>query len=349
MAVRKIKNSWWIDFRHNGTRYRKRSPANSKAGAESYEAVIRHKLARGEEITSSKETKKQTEQKQTFEKFAWAWFNSYVLANNKPSAIENKRSILKATLLPFFGSIPLEQINTMKVEQFKAKKIGEGLSNKSINNYLTILNTSIQAAQDWLGLKTAPRIKLLKTSLPRTDYLTEQEGERLVASMSGIPREIVLTALKTGLRKGELKALRWQDIDWTNRRLIISHSWCRYAKALTTPKSNKVRYVPLTNDVYEALWARKKANGPVFYTTSKNQNFDYWSLYGILKKACKKAKLRPVGIHMLRHSYASNLVMKGAPLAAVQALLGHSDIRTTMRYAHLAQSSLRETVNLLET
>src|SRR5262249_24480479 len=163
MEVRKIKNSWWIDFRHNHTRYRKRSPENSKAGAEAYEAVIRQKLARGEEIVSSKEINKQKEQNQSFEKFAWTWFSSYVVANNKPSAIENKRSILKTTLIPSFGHIPIGQINTMKVEQFKSKMISEGLANKSINNYLTVLNTCIKAAEEWIGLKSVPKIKLLKT------------------------------------------------------------------------------------------------------------------------------------------------------------------------------------------
>ena len=348
MAIRKLRNSWWIDFRHNHTRYRKRSPENSKAGAEAYEAVIRQQLARDGEIVSFKEISKEKEQEQTFEKFAWTWFNSYVKANNKPSVIENKRMILRATLLPFFGKIPVGQISTMKVEQFKSKKIGDGLSNKSINNYLTILSTCLKAAEEWIGLKSVPKIKFLKTPSLKTDYLTEEEGERLIATMTGIPREIVLTALKTGLRKGELKGLRWQDIDWSNRRLIVNHSWCRYSKGLTTPKSNKVRYVPLTKDVYATLWRRRKTSGPVFYTTEETENFDYWSLYGIMTEACMKAKLRRVGLHTLRHSYASHLVMKGAPLAAVQALLGHSDIRTTMRYAHLAQSSLREAVNLLE-
>lgn len=142
--------------------------------------------------------------------------------------------------------------------------------------------------------------------------------------------------------------MRWQDVDWANRRLIVSSSWCRYANALVTPKSNKVRYVPLTKDVYDMLWKRHRANGPIFYTTEETKNFDYWTLYGIMRAACKKAGLRSIGIHTLRHSYASHLVMKGAPLAAVQALLGHSDIRTTMRYSHLAQSSLRKAVNLLE-
>src|SRR5690349_19246402 len=106
MAVRKIKESWWVDVRHLHTRYRKRSPENSRSGAQAYEAAIRQRLARGEEITFPKETENQKEQEQTFEKFAWSWFNSYVLANNKPSAIENKRMILKGTLLPFFGKVP---------------------------------------------------------------------------------------------------------------------------------------------------------------------------------------------------------------------------------------------------
>jgi hypothetical protein len=96
MAVRKIKDSWWIDLRFLGRRYRQRSPEKSKAGASAYELQIRHKLARGEnpfEIIEGEVKNK------TFEKFAWEWFDTYVKSNNKISEINGKKSILNAHLL----------------------------------------------------------------------------------------------------------------------------------------------------------------------------------------------------------------------------------------------------------
>jgi hypothetical protein len=82
MAVRKIKSSWWIDFYFEHDRKRKRSPENTKAGAGAYEAVLRQKLARGEQIDR---VSNNGEQNQTFEQFAWRWFDTYVTPNNKYS------------------------------------------------------------------------------------------------------------------------------------------------------------------------------------------------------------------------------------------------------------------------
>jgi hypothetical protein len=90
MAIRKIRNWWWIDIRHNHTRYRKRSPANSKAGAEAYEATIRQKLARGESLELAPPDKKQEERKQMFKEFAWKWLETYAKTNNKFSEISDQ-------------------------------------------------------------------------------------------------------------------------------------------------------------------------------------------------------------------------------------------------------------------
>src|SRR5665213_2729324 len=89
MAVRTMKKSWWVDFRANHTRYRKRSPENSRAGALAYEATLRQKLARGEPID-----RVATQRDQLFEEFAEKWFNEYVVSNNKYSEQRSKRYVL---------------------------------------------------------------------------------------------------------------------------------------------------------------------------------------------------------------------------------------------------------------
>lgn len=348
MAVRKIKNSWWVDFGFNCDRIRKRSPDNSRAGAQVYESVLRQKLARGESLKPAKEIKSEKEREQPFGKFAWQWFNTYVKTHNKHSEVEGKKYILQGNLIPFFGSTPIYKIDTLQVDRYKAKKLSEGLAPKSINNYLTVLRTCLHAAQDWLGLEKIPKIKLLKTPPPITDYLSEEESILLLANLNGIWREIVLTALRTGLRIGEIKALSWSDIDWENKKLTVRHSWCRYKRGLTTPKSNRERYVPLTDDLYVVLARRKKAKGLIFYTEERSRNFDCPKMRRALRNACKSAGIKVITFHTLRHTFASQLVMKGASLRAVQELMGHSDIRTTMRYAHLSPSSLKEAVSLLE-
>src|SRR5579872_5774074 len=105
MAVRMIKKSWWIDFRVDHTRYRKRSPENSRAGALAYEAVLRQKFARGEDNIG-----KQQNASQTFDEFAWRWFEEYVVPNNKPSEQRTKKYILSGSLVPFLGRTKIQEI-----------------------------------------------------------------------------------------------------------------------------------------------------------------------------------------------------------------------------------------------
>lgn len=101
MSVRKIKNSWWVDFTFNRRRYRKRSPENSRAGAAAYEIVLRQHLARGEPINDIGPRASETE---TFKSFSETWFEDYVRPNNKYSEQRTKRYVLSAALVPFSGT-----------------------------------------------------------------------------------------------------------------------------------------------------------------------------------------------------------------------------------------------------
>src|SRR5882672_4813275 len=219
MAVRKIKGSWWVDFRTSHTRYRKRSPENSKAGAEAYEVVLRHKLARGECIDGNAGA---APKPQTFEQFAWKWFEVYAIPNNKFSEQKMKRSILKCSLIPFFGKMLLGEITEQHVEQFKAKNIDDGLSKKTINNRLAVFSKCITTAYEWLKLEGAPpKVVWLKCPPPQTDYLSLDECALLHGGADGVVREMILTALRTGMRLGELIGLQWSSINWQNQTITV--------------------------------------------------------------------------------------------------------------------------------
>src|SRR3989344_1951365 len=344
MAVRKIKNTWWVDFMFNYTRYRKRSPENSRTGALAYEATLRQKIARGEPINRGGQA---TEQEQLFAQFAWKWFDEYVVSNNKYSEQRTKKYILGATLVPFFGKIPVGQITTYHIEQYKAQLIREGITPKTINNRLTVLSKCLNTAHEWLGLETTPpKIKWLKCPPSQTDYFSPEECELLLSHAEGVVCEMILTALRTGMRQGELKGLQWSSIDWQNQSITVRHSRCDYKKALGSPKSNRERHIPIDIDVYEILYKRKKSTGYVFLDVDK-QPFDHKRIIRRLTDVCKKADLRRITWHKLRHTFASHLAMRGAPLPVVQMLLGHSTIATTMRYAHVAPSTLRTAIDML--
>jgi integrase len=344
MAVRKIKNSWWIDFTFGQTRYRKRSPENSRAAALAYEATLRQKLVRGEVVDQVVHETKDV----TFGQFAWQWFEQYVVANNKFSEQRAKKSILSLVLIPSFGKLPISKIDTYHIEQFKAQQRKNGVSQKTLKNRLTVLSKCLSCAHDWLKLNTAPpKVKWPKCPPPTTDYLSAQECELLLSEADGVIHEMILTALRTGMRQGELKGLQWSSINWENRSVVIRHSYCDVRQTLDTPKSNRERHIPLDVDVYELLYRRKKSTGYVFMDVDNDKPFNSPRVNLRLAKVCERAGLRIITWHVLRHTFASHLAMKGTPLHIVQMLLGHSSITTTMRYAHVAPSTMRAAIDLL--
>ncbi len=344
MSVRIIKKSWWVDIRFKHKRCRLRSPLNSKTGAEEYEANLRQKLARGEPIDKVAQV---PQQEQLFEQFAWQWFDEYVRVNNKPSEQRNKRHVLRASLVPFFGKIPVRQITSHHIEQYKASILKKGISRKTVNNRLTVLRRCLATAFEWLGLEGAPpKITWLKYPPPQTDHLSPDECALLLTNADGVIHEMMFAALRTGMRQGELKGLQWSSIDWQNQSITVRHSLNDYTKQLDSPKSNRERHIPTDIDVYTMLFKRKKDTGYVFLDED-GKPFSGKVLTRRLHKVCKVVGLRKIGWHTLRHTFASHLAMKGVPLNTVQALMGHSTITTTMRYAHLAPSTLRSAIDML--
>ena len=344
MTQRLFGASWWVDITHQSKRYRIKSPDNTKKGAQAFEATLRRRLAEGKSIDGNELEKVRN---QRFESFAWFWFKTHVEVHSKPSTVAKTEGILQNKLIPFFGYTSINSLTTLDVERFKAQQANQGLAKKTINNELSILGKCLRDAKKWYNLPSIPDIIPLK--LPPSDYLflQEREASQLLQQLSGIWYEIVYVALKTGLRRGELQGLRWSDINLENRTLTVRHGWCSVTRGLLSPKGNRTRTIPLTRDIVAMLARRRECEGFVF--TEGRAAFDAHKMGERLASACAKAGLPKITLHVLRHSFASQLAIKGVSIAVIQQLLGHTDIKTTMRYAHLSQSSLIEAVRQLET
>lgn len=346
MSARKRYNKWWVDFGFNGTRYRKPSPDNTAAGAKAYEAHLRQQLARGENVNENYDiAKKACLQKQTFEEFARKWFEIDVKNNNKFSVISNKRYTLNAHLIPYFGNMSIGEIGNLHVEEYKTVKLNSGLCQKTINNHLIVLARCLNVAMEWNVLEKVPKIKRMKVAPQRYDFLTENESRQLLNDSVGTLREMILVALKTGVRLGELLAIEWCDINLQEKLLTVRQAIV-YGR-LGSTKSNKIRQIPLTDEVCEMLTARACSSGFIF-TDNKNKPLKAYCCLRRLHKACKNAGVRKVGWHTLRHTFASHLAINNAPMKAIQELLGHSSIVTTMRYSHVNHATLQNAVKTLE-
>jgi integrase len=283
---------------------------------------------------------------------------------NKPSWMNTKEIQLRMHILPALGDKRLDKIGYAEIEDFKIQLAGKKLANadrrkgrpedgkprtlspKTINNCLTILRRMLAVARKRGLIAALPEVEWLRVPKPEFDFLTFEEADRLVAAVEGEERTMILVALRTGLRFGELLGLRWQDVDLVAGRIVVRQSIVM--GKVGTPKSGHAREVPLGEDVLKALKSHRHLRGQLVFCDMGGNILTqgeprYW-----IERACRKAQLRQVGWHVLRHTFASHLAMRGAPLKAIQELLGHATIQMTMRYAHLAPEVARDAVRLLD-
>lgn len=266
--------------------------------------------------------------------------------DNKPSSVDMKESAFRMHLLPAFGELRLDRVTYSAIQDFKVKKVGQGLANKTINNSLTVLRRMLVVARKRGLIEVVPEVEWLKVAKPEFDFLTFEEAEQLLQAADGEWRTMILVALRTGMRQGELAALRWKDVDLNAGRIIVRQNFVR--GRMGTPKSGKPREIPLGNDLLSALKRHRHLRGELVFCTGDGRLLRPDECKTPLWRACRKAGLRKIGWHALRHSFASHLVMKGVPLVAVQQLLGHSTIQMTMRYAHLGPEVTRDAVRMLD-
>lgn len=342
MSTYKKANYWYVNIRFNRTRYRKKSPENSQAGAKAYESVLRQKLSRGEDLS---DVGKVSAEVPTFSKFSADWLKQYAKANNKNSEFENKESILRSNLLPFFNGLRLDEISNRNIEEYKAIKVNYGLRPKTINNHLTVLRKCLGTAQEWGLVEHLPKIKMLRVDPPKTTYLTTEECQRLLSGAEGKWYEMIYVALNTGLRFGELTALMWVDVDFERKILTIQRAL--YHSILGSTKSNRIRKIPLTDGVLGVLASKKKTKGYIF-CHDDGSLLTHSSCRKKLMTIAKVSGIEKMGWHKLRHTFASNLANRGVAIQQIQALLGHTDIKTSMRYSHISSASLVEAIDKLQ-
>jgi integrase len=158
---------------------------------------------------------------------------------------------------------------------------------------------------------------------------------------------IVLVGGDAGLRCGEMMALEWIDVDLGKRLLCVQRSdWKGH---VTVPKGGRLRYVPLTGRLTRALRDQRHLRGARIPCHDDGRPLTQRDVQGFVLRAVRRAKLRHVGVHVLRHTFCSHLAMRGAPARAIQELAGHQDLTMTQRYMHLTPAALDAAIRLLES
>jgi len=197
-------------------------------------------------------------------------------------------------------------------------------------------------------IESVPEIEWLKAPKPEFDFLDYGEAQRLIDGADEAWRPMITVAIKTGLRLGELLALRWrEDVDLVKGQIVVRRSVTR--RVVTTPKSGKKREVDLGDEAIAALKRARHLKGELVFCGADGRMLGKNEVKWPLWRACRRAGLRQIGWHVLRHTYASHLAMRGAPLKAIQELLGHATIEMTMRYSHLSPGVRRDVVRMLDS
>lgn len=343
-------------------RIRRVSPVQTRRGAEAYERQTRQALLDGT-FRHKEEESEPCHEVPTFAAFASTFIETYATTNNRPSTVREKRRCLGRGLLPKLGHLRLNLIGPRKIEEYKAWRLrprnGRVLSAKTVNEELGLLGKILRVAQEWGEIERVPAIKRLKVQRPKFDFLDFQEAERLAGAAENVRdpwSAMIPVAMLTGLRIGELRGLQWDDIDLVAGRLHVQRA-ADDVGALHPPKNHRDRIVDLPQRAIDILRGHKHLRGPFVFCREDGSMLQRWDCESQSKdkrddsplmKVVRKAGLRRIGWHVLRHTYASHLVMRGANLNEVQELLGHASITMTMRYAHLSPARRRAAVGLLD-
>lgn len=281
----------------------------------------------------------------TLSDFAPTFLASSEVAN-KHSSVSSKEQILRDHLLPALGHLPLRGVTYSIIEDHKIHLLSTGLSRKTVNNILTVLRSMLSLAAKRGMIPSIPQFEWLKVDRQKFDFLTFEEAERLLGGAEEEWCPLLLVALRTGMRHGELLGLRWEDVDLRAGRLMVRQAIVR--NRVTTPKNHREREIPLGDGVLATLKSIRHLRGPLVFCSPSGAALTRASCKWPLWRACAKAGLRRIGWHVLRHTFASHLAMRGVPLKVIQELMGHSTIQMTMRYAHLAPEVARDAVRLLD-
>jgi integrase len=203
---------------------------------------------------------------------------------------------------------------------------------------------------EWGLIEEIPPIgKLLPVRRSSARFHDFDEYERLVKTARASDWRALLVVLlggEAGLRCGEMMALEWTDVDFTQRQLCVQRS--EWKGRVTMPKGGRLRYVPLTQSLCESLQANHHLRGPRVLCHDDGTGLTQRQVQGLVLRAARSAGLTNRGVHTLRHSFCSHLAMQGAPATAIQHLAGHQDLVTTQRYMHLSQSAVERAIRLLD-
>ncbi len=357
VKIRKRGGKWYVFVIYRGRR--KAKCIGSREAAEHVRRQLEAKLALGDLSVLDSEA----ENAPNFETYADRWLKDYARIECKASTAHGYEGVLAQYLRPRFGKKRLDEIKRDDVKELITDLIGKELSRNTIRNALCVIRGLFNYAIEDGLLESNPAARLgrftraARTTETKGVALTTKEVQQFLQAAREICPEyypLFLMAVRAGLRRGELVALQWGDLqfggdaDHSDRFILVQHNYVR--REYTTTKSKKARRVDLSRELRDVLVQLRDKRLLEAYLKGKNDISDELvfrspegtildpdNLYHrMFLPVLAKAGIRKIRLHDLRHTFGSLLLQNGASIVYVKEQMGHSSIQVTVdTYGHL--------------
>lgn len=273
----------------------------------------------------------------------------------KPSTLRSYRHALDERVLPELGYLRLSALDRVRVQDF-ADVLARDLDPSTVRNTLSPLRAIVRRAVSRGVLAVDPMVGLeLRAPQGRRDRIASPvEAAALLDALGEEDRALWGAALYAGLRRGELRALRWQDVDLDAGVIRVERSWDDVAGAIDPKSRAGTRTVPIAGVLRSLLVAHRLRRGghgaDLVFGTADGRAFVPSSVRRRAATAWKNAQLEAIGLHECRHTFASLMIAAGANFKALSVYMGHSSVTITLdRYGHLMPGNEEEAAGLLDT
>ena len=326
---------WYVNYVFKGKR-NKRMVGRSKTKA--VEALRRIEA----DIVNDK-FELPSRRKMSFQALADYWLEQHSKVNNAPSQYAKNKERIANHLKPFFGDTDIRDITPRMVDELK-KGMFKLVKPATINRVLAILRKMFNDAVRWGFASSSPMRFVSQLHEPQQGFgfYSEDETRRFLQACSADFCPVALCAVYTGMRVGEIVALKWADVDLEKRVIRVERS------GSGTTKSRRMRYIPINARLLEVMRKMSESGSGELVFPDRNGGMRTIDFRSETRQAAARAGVKRLRMHDLRHTFASNFVAKGGNLLSLQKILGHSTIGMTLRYAHLAPDFIAKEVDLLD-
>lgn len=289
------------------------------------------------------------------------WLETEQKSRIKPSSYQTYRSIFRKHIKPHLGGIPIDRITQSCVQDFLDILISDGLAPETVKGVYRLLASAMRSAQEEGIIRKTPCRKMcLSTGEYMQQRVLDRDEHKRLAHMALEKQDIpALLGLYTGMRLGEICALKWSDIDWSQKTVTVRRTVQRIAAGKKTgpktvlsvgsPKSShSCRTLPMPDFMLEILKTAQQTGASPYILGSRDRPADPRTIQRRFQRLLLACGISDAHFHTLRHSFATGLVEMGVDIKTVSTLLGHSSTRITLDfYAHSLPDNQRQAVELL--